>query len=123
MKTDENNSNRRDDSLAMTLAEFNRRHDSLALILAELEKATRKFPKWATDPLHALAVLGEEFGELTREMLHMAYEPSKTSHEAIRTEALQTAAMAFRLVMSLDLYQYKAQGQHPQHDDFRKKQN
>ena len=69
MKTDENNSNRRD--------------DSLALILAELEKATRKFPKWPTDPLHALAVLGEEFGELTREMLHMAYEPSKTSHEVI----------------------------------------
>ncbi len=34
-------------------------------VKAELTRATAKFPTWPTDPLHALAVLGEEFGELT----------------------------------------------------------
>lgn len=33
-------------------------------IQAELCRATAKYPTWPTDPLHALAVLGEEFGEL-----------------------------------------------------------
>ena len=36
-------------------------------ITAELARAVKKFPTWPTDPLHALAVLGEEFGELTKE--------------------------------------------------------
>ena len=35
-------------------------------VMAEVARATQKFPTWPTDPLHALAVLGEEFGELTK---------------------------------------------------------
>ena len=38
-------------------------------VLTEIARATEKFPGWPTDPLHALAVLGEEFGELTQAML------------------------------------------------------
>lgn len=82
--------------------------------LAELEKATAKFPTWPTDPLHALSVLGEEFGELTKEMVQMTYEPHKTTRETVRTEAIQTAAMALRLVMSLDRYDYTPREQHSQ---------
>lgn len=85
-----------------------------AEVFAELERATTKFPTWPTDPLHALAVLGEEFGELTKDMLQMVYEPHKTSREAVRSEALQTAAMALRLVASLDSYEYKPCQQHGQ---------
>lgn len=83
-------------------------------VLAEVERATRKFPTWPTDPLHALAVLGEEFGELTKDMLQLTYEPHKTSTENVRTEAMQTAAMALRLYMSLERYEYKACEQHSQ---------
>lgn len=83
-------------------------------VLAEVERATRKFPTWPTDPLHALAVLGEEFGELTKDMLQLTYEPHKTSTENVRTEAMQTAAMALRLFMSLERYEYKACEQHSQ---------
>lgn len=83
-------------------------------VLAEVERATRKFPTWPTDPLHALAVLGEEFGELTKDMLQLTYEPHKTSTENVRTEAMQTAAMALRLYMSLEGYEYKACEQHSQ---------
>ncbi len=83
-------------------------------VVAEVEKATRKFPTWPTDPLHALGVLGEEFGELTKEVVQMAYEPHKTSREAIREEAIQTAAMALRFAMSLDRYEYTPRDQHSQ---------
>lgn len=84
------------------------------LVMAELARATTKFPTWPTDPLHALAVLGEEFGELTKAMLQMTYEPHKTSTDEVRTEAVQTAAMAMRLAMSLDAYQYRRAEQHQQ---------
>lgn len=83
-------------------------------VLAEVERATRKFPTWPTDPLHALAVLGEEFGELTKDMLQLTYEPHKTSMSNVRTEALQTAAMALRLIMSLERYEYQPSVQHRQ---------
>lgn len=86
----------------------------LQAVLQELERATRKFPTWPTDPLHALAVLGEEFGELTKDMLQLTYEPHKTNADNVRTEALQTAAMALRLYMSLDQYQYRPGEQHSQ---------
>src|SRR5262245_39329369 len=54
-----------------------------APILEEVMRAVAKFPTWPTDPLHALAVLGEEFGELTKEMLQLTYEPHKTSIDEV----------------------------------------
>ena len=86
-------------------------------ILEEVERATKKFPKWPTDPLHAVAVLGEEFGELTKAVLQFTYEPHKTSPSEIRTEAIQTAAMALRFAASLDDYVYRMCGQHRQPSD------
>lgn len=86
-------------------------------VVAELERATSKYPTWPTDPLHALAVLGEEFGELTKTMLQLTYEPHKTSAEEVRAEAIQTAAMALRLAMSLDRYEYTPGHQHSQAPD------
>ena len=88
--------------------------DMIGAVWSELEKACAKFPTWPTDPLHALAVLGEEFGELTKDVLQMAYEPGKTNAENVRKEAIQTAAMALRFVASLDDYIYKAGKQHRQ---------
>lgn len=86
-----------------------------AAAYAEVERATAKFPTWPTDPLHALAVLGEEFGELTKAMLQHTYEPHKgVTRQDIREEAIQTAAMALRLAMSLDVYQYRKAPQHAQ---------
>lgn len=83
-------------------------------VLSEVERATAKFPTWPTDPLHALAVLGEEYGELNKAMLQLTYEPHKTSADEVRKEAIQTAAMALRLVMSLDRYEYNRCPQHKQ---------
>ena len=83
-------------------------------ITAELDRATRKFPTWPTDPLHALAVLGEEFGELTKAALQLTYEPHKVTMADVRQEAIQTAAMALRFAMSLDVYQFSPSQQHQQ---------
>lgn len=83
-------------------------------VQAELQRATAKSPTWPTDPLHALAVLGEEYGELNKAMLQRTYEPHKSSIADVRMEAIQTAAMALRLVMSLDAYDYRKSPQHSQ---------
>lgn len=91
--------------------------ETLAEVLGELERATAKFPTWPCDPLHALAVLGEEFGELTKDVLQLCYEPHKTCRKNVRTEAIQTAAMALRFAMSLDEYEYRPGKQHTQGGD------
>lgn len=84
-------------------------------ITAELARAVKKFPTWPTDPLHALAVLGEEFGELTKVMLQHTYEQHKgVTLQDIEEEAIQTAAMAIRLVLSLREYEYQPGTQHTQ---------
>lgn len=88
------------------------------MVRAELARAVEKFPTWPTDPFHALAVLGEEFGELTKAVLQHTYEPHKgVTAEDIRDEAIQTAAMALRLAMSLPCYQYRKAPQHSQGGD------
>lgn len=87
---------------------------ALLQVLEELDRAHLKFPTWPTDPLHALAVLGEEFGELTKDMLQLTYEPHKTTAAKVRGEAIQTAAMALRIVASLDDYVYRPSAQHRQ---------
>lgn len=84
------------------------------LVLDELRRAMTTWPTWPTDPLHGLAVLGEEFGELTKDVVQMVYEPHKTTRDQVRTEAIQTAAMALRFVASLENYVYAPCDQHHQ---------
>ena len=83
-------------------------------VVEELARAAEKYPTWPTDPLHALAVLGEEYGELTKAVLQHTYEPHKASIIDVRMEAIQTAAMALRFAMSLDRYEYCRCEQHQQ---------
>lgn len=83
-------------------------------VLRELAHAMAKYPTWPTDPLHAVAVLGEEFGELTKAVLQHTYEPHKADRVHVRLEAIQTAAMAIRFALSLDGYVYAPGEQHAQ---------
>lgn len=90
-------------------------------VFDELDRALAKFPTWPTDPLHALAVLGEEigelnidFGKLTKATLQAVYEPHKSSMADVRCEAIQTAAMALRFLASLDRYELITSDQHQQ---------
>lgn len=81
-------------------------------VLAEVARATVKFPTWPTDPLHAVAVLGEEYGELNKAVLQAVYEPHKSTPIDVRDEAIQCAAMAVRFLMSLPIYRYEGCDQH-----------
>lgn len=85
--------------------------DAFDVVEQELCSATTKFPFWPSDPLHALAVLGEEYGELNQAILQLMYEPEKSSLDHVKEEAVQTAAMAIRLLMSVDDYDYDNQCQ------------
>lgn len=88
--------------------------DEWRLVMDEVGRATRKFPTWPTDPLHAVAILGEEFGELTKVVLQSIYEPHKVHEGELQTEAVQTAAMAMRFLASLGRYRFVASQQHEQ---------
>lgn len=88
--------------------------DDWRSVMDEVERATRKFPTWPTDPLHAVAILGEEFGELTKAVLQTIYEPHKVQEGELRTEAIQTAAMALRFLASIDRYEFAPCTQHEQ---------
>lgn len=87
---------------------------ALEAVKDELRRATKKFPTWPTDPLHALAVLGEEFGELTKAVVQNTYEPEKSTLDDVTEEAIQTAAMALRFVASLYAYRFTRSQQHKQ---------
>lgn len=88
--------------------------DAIEATMDELTAACMKFPTWPSDPLHALAVLGEEFGELTKAVLQAVYEPHKSNPAHVRAEAIQTAAMALRFLVGLDHYEYLRGEQHGQ---------
>lgn len=91
-------------------------HVAVAKVLAELRRAMEIFPTWPTDPLHALGVVGEEVGELNKEVLQLTYEPRKATPGAMACEAVQAAAMALRFVASLDRYEVRQCSQHHQAD-------
>lgn len=85
-------------------------------IADEIARAILKFPTWPTDPIHAMSVVSEESGELTKSVLECVYEPEKSSVDDVRIEAIQVAAMAVRFLLSLDggVYTWVRCGQHRQ---------
>jgi len=66
----------------------------------ELELALQKFPNFPCDPLHAVAVMGEEAGEATQAALQWVYEGG--NKENTRNELIQTAAMCIRMISGID---------------------
>ncbi|MDR6152156.1 hypothetical protein QF021_000245 [Acidovorax delafieldii] len=89
-------------------------HEAVAGVLLELRRALAKFPTWPTDPLHAIAVVNEEVGELNKELLQLTYEPHKVKPEGVHTEAVQSAAMTLRFLASMGRYEFRECVQHSQ---------
>lgn len=75
-------------------------------ILDEHRKACAKFPNWQTDPIHALAVIQEELGELTQAILDTVYGGSHGGVDNIRSEAQQAGVMIIRFLENMDKYKY-----------------
>ena len=81
-------------------------------VRAEVVRACAKFPLWPDDPIHAVAILGEEFGELQKAVLQSVYEPHKSNMQEARAEAVQAAAMAVSFITSIDKYELYRSPQH-----------
>jgi len=69
------------------------------VIDAELTKAKAKHPNYPDNIFIQLAIMQEEAGEVTRAVLHLAYEGG--SIEDVRKELIQTAAMCMRMLENL----------------------
>ena len=69
-------------------------------IFTELRKAEAEFPGWPDDVVHGSAIVAEEAGELVQAALDRFYGRCDTDND-IRTEAVQTAAMAIRFLLNL----------------------
>lgn len=73
---------------------------TLLAVEHEREKQIRKWGVQEHDPQMWLAILGEEYGEVSKEIAEMHVKVFNTS--AYRKELLQTAAVALAAVQCLD---------------------
>jgi len=71
-------------------------------VIEEIHRAQEKFPWWPKDIVHAVSIVAEETGELQKAALHFCYENGQ--REAIKKEALQVVAMAYRLLFYIEEY-------------------
>ena len=78
------------------------RDQAIKLILDELDRAEKKFPSWPVDPVHAVAIVAEESGELVKAALDYSY--SDGGLKGMEREAVQVGAMAVRFLFHLDDY-------------------
>lgn len=70
----------------------------LVAVLTDLDSAQAKFPEWPKDHIHKAAIVAEEAGELVQAALKHRYEGGR--YYDMHSEALQTAAMAIRFLLS-----------------------
>jgi hypothetical protein len=89
----------------------------LSAAVDELLRAQKKFQFWPDDPLHAIAIAGEEFGELTKAVLQAVYDssgeyPSTHEIDGIRVEATQCMAMLLRFILSINKYEFQESCNH-----------
>lgn len=85
------------------------RDDAITAVFAELQRAEHKFPGFPTDPIHAVAVIAEELGELQQACLQWTYEDGDMA--AIKKEGVQTTAMALRFLFHLELLERRPSNQ------------
>lgn len=74
----------------------------LEAIVNEYERAVSKHPDWPKDAIHAAAIVAEESGELVRAALQYNYEQGEM--QSIQNEAIQTGAMAVRMLRNIANY-------------------
>ena len=67
---------------------------------AELQKAKRKHHDYPTDMFRQVAIMNEDAGEVTKDVLHFYYEGGTI--EEVRKELIQTAAMCVRMLEYID---------------------
>ncbi len=70
---------------------------ALKKVSEELIRAREMHPSWPEDSIHQAAIVQEEAGELIRAALQHEFDDA--DKQPMRTEAIQTAAMALRFLL------------------------
>lgn len=79
------------------------KHKAVEELFAALRHAEEKWPGWGKDPVHAVAVLAEEAGELVKAANEFYWENG--SRDQMIKEAAQVGAMALRFLIGMDDYE------------------
>ena len=74
------------------------RADAIAMVEAEIDRATKQWRGWPSDPVHAAGVVAEEGGELLKAAMDYTYTWGAKDH--MLTEAVHTAATAIRFIQA-----------------------
>ncbi|AXG66431.1 hypothetical protein JA33_027 [Dickeya phage vB_DsoM_JA33] len=74
----------------------------------ELARAEKKFPNWNKDAVYAASIMGEESGETLQAALDYQQAPAHSDElkAKILLEAIQTGAMALRLLINGDSFEH-----------------
>jgi len=70
-------------------------------ILNEVNRATEKHPNWPKDNIYGMAIIGEEFGEATREAVKIEMNEKDKSYPNLKKELIHTAATCLRMLKRL----------------------
>jgi hypothetical protein len=77
-------------------------------IIMEKKSAEEKHKTWPKDIIHAASIVVEEAGELIKAALQHRYE--KKNLYSIHGEAIQTGAMALRMLCNLPVAKFSDEG-------------
>jgi NTP pyrophosphatase (non-canonical NTP hydrolase) len=72
-------------------------------VVAELERAETKYPEWPVNLVEQGAIVAEEAGELLKACNNIHHVQKPGSREELIEEAVQTAAMAIRFILNVDV--------------------
>ena len=75
--------------------------DIMSAVIIELRRAEMKHPEWPEDCIHQASIIAEESGELVKAAIDVHYH--RGDIENVRREAIQTAAMCFRMLRNLPI--------------------
>ena len=74
----------------------------MRLALDELDRAEELYPQWPADLVHQAAIVTEEAGELLQASNDVRWQQGDSTLADVRDEAIQTIAMALRLLINLN---------------------
>ena len=82
----------------------------IKLVEKELDLAKLKYPKWPSDPIHAIAIAWEEKGELIQASIDHLYpygnHKENDTLERMTKEALQMICMGIRFLENIESYNH-----------------
>lgn len=75
--------------------------ESINDIIKEVNRAENKHPNWPNDTVYGMAIIGEEYGEATREAVKIEMNEQDADLSNLKMELIQTEATCIKMLNSL----------------------